>query len=476
MADQEYIPSDFQFSDADLEKLPATALRVIIRKLLDHTALQEQRIKELEAKISQLEAKINQNSSNSNKPPSTDSPYGKKASDENGSKPKKGKPGGRKGHKGHRQELISPTEVKNVHPGSCSCGCSKFKDLEPYYTHQHLELPTIVMKVIHFVLFRGKCTDCGKIGKGYVPKQYSTGYGPRFSALVAEIGGIDGNSRETIQSFCSSVLNLKISLGAIQKIIDRASKAILPHYEAFGDLARRMPVNHIDETPWKKCADLAWLWVMANPMVAYFMVHTNRSKAAFEELIGIWNGILVSDGYRLYQKWVNNRQTCIAHLIRRAKGLAERNEPELAKCGAWARDELRRLCKMAKDPPTKGEWQAFYARFCRLIALYIDSQNDAGKFVRHIDKEITSLFTFLKHNGVDPTNNFGERMLRFAVLWRKRSQGTKSDKGCRWVERIVSFRQTCRLHGRSSFHDLVHALDCYFKDQDPDLKWIRSAT
>jgi predicted component of type VI protein secretion system len=64
MPEQEYLPSDLQLSDADLEKLPATALRVLIRKLLDHTARQEQRIKEHEAKISQLDAKINQNSSN----------------------------------------------------------------------------------------------------------------------------------------------------------------------------------------------------------------------------------------------------------------------------------------------------------------------------------------------------------------------------------------------------------------------------
>jgi transposase len=65
---------------------------------------------------------------------------------------------------------------------------------------------------------------------------------------VAEIGGIDGNSRETIQSFCSSVLGFKISLGAIQKVIDRASKAILPHYEAIKDKARSVKVNHVDET------------------------------------------------------------------------------------------------------------------------------------------------------------------------------------------------------------------------------------
>ncbi len=71
---------------------------------------------------------------------------------------------------------------------------------------------------------------------------------------------------------------------------------------------------------------------------------------------------------------MNARQSCLAHLIRRARGLAERKEPDLARCGSWVRDELRRLCKMAKDPPTKAEWRAFYDRFNRLIALYIGRQ------------------------------------------------------------------------------------------------------
>jgi len=68
-----------------------------------------------------------------------------------------------------------------------------------------------------------------------------------------------------------------------------------------------------------------------------------------------------------------------------------------------------------------------------------------------------------------------QRMIRFAVLWRKRSYGTKSDKGNRWVERILSLRQTCRLQGKSTFDVLVDAISCYFKEQEPDLEWIRLA-
>ena len=461
MLDKNILPPGLEITEADLAELSPTALRIIMH-LLAHTVQQEKRIKE-------LEAKINQNSSNSNKPPSSDSPYKEKG------KTKKGKRRDRKGRKGHRQQFMPPTQTVPVNPGPCSCGCRTFKNLQPYYTHQHIELPEIVMTVIHFILYKGKCTACGKTRKGYVPAEYSTGFGPRFSALVAEIGGIDGNSRETIQSFCSSVLGVKISLGAVQKIIDRASAAIKPHYEAIRDRARSVRVNHLDETTWKSSGKLHWLWVMANTVVAFFMVHRNRSRAAFEELIGAWEGILVSDGYRLYQNWVNLRQSCLAHLIHRAKGLSERRDPELAKCGAWARNELRNLCKMAKAPPTKNEWRAFYARFCRLIALYGDSDSEAGTFVRHIESEMGSLFTFLLEKGVDPTNNFGERMLRYAVLWRKRSQGTSSDKGNRWVERIISLRQTCRLQNKSSYIVLVEAMDSFFKDQEPDLEWIRPA-
>ncbi|NTV42796.1 MAG: transposase, partial [Syntrophobacteraceae bacterium] len=55
---------------------------------------------------------------------------------------------------------------------------------------------------------------------------------------------------------------------------------------------------------------LAWLWVMVNGTVAFFSVKASRSKTAFEELIGHWAGILVSDGYGAYRKWVQMRQTC----------------------------------------------------------------------------------------------------------------------------------------------------------------------
>ena len=144
-------------------------------------------------------------------------------------------------------------------------------------------------------------------------------------------------------------------IGSAQTENARVAQAIAPHYAAIAQHARYAPVNYIDETPWFFTRSLQWLWVMASETVALYMIHPHRSKEAFAALIEDWQDILVSDGYGVYQTWVTQRQTCLAHLIRTARGLAEKRDPELVACGAWALKELQRLCHMAKAPPTGGD-------------------------------------------------------------------------------------------------------------------------
>ena len=66
--------------------------------------------------------------------------------------------------------------------------------------------------------------------------------------------------------------------------------------------------------------------------------------------------------------WLHGRQTCLAHLIRRARGLAERRDPELAWFGGRVMTELQRLVRWATAPPTSGEVQTWYARMVHLLA------------------------------------------------------------------------------------------------------------
>lgn len=460
-----------EFTREALMALPKERLVDIILIQADTIARLEATVARLEKRIEELEARLNANSTNSNQPPSSDSPYKKpiKQPDKNG------KPGAKKGHKGHRQQMLEPKEIMPVPPAPCSCGCGDYSDLKPFYTHQYIELPKIEVAVTHFVLLKGPCIGCGKINKARVPSEYRSGYGPRMSAVIAELAGSHGDSRSTIQNFCASVLGFSISLGTIQKVLDRASEAIKPHYEAIGDQARKQAVNHADETSWPLKGALCWLWVLASTSVAFFMIHKNRSKEAFKSLVKDWEGILVSDGYRLYTDWVGLRQTCLAHMIREAKKLSESKNEEIAKFGTNALAELRRLCHMAHAPPTLGEWRAFYARFIKLITRHHGRKDEAGRFAARLLREVDSLWLFLEKGEVSPTNNHAERMLRFAVCWRKRSYGNVTDKGQRFAERIISLRQTCRLRAKRTFPVLIEAMDSYFKEQKPDLAWIAQA-
>jgi len=469
MLDPKLLPTGYEVTEADLRQTPPRVIRLLVY-LLTRIQILEEENAQLKKRVEVLEARLNQNSANSSKPPSSDSPYAKKPE-----KKEKGKAGAKKGHKGHRQEMLRPTVTRILAPPPCSCGNRDFPETQPYYTHQVIELPEIEMEVTHLILCRGRCPQCGKMNKALIPPDQRSGFGPRLSALIAEMAGNQGDSRSLIQNFCQSVLGINISLGAIQKVIDRVSAAIAPHYEAIGQEARSAAVNHIDETTYRQRAKLTWLWVMANSLVVFFMLHGRRTAAAFAELIGDWSGILISDGYRVYQKYVGLRQTCLAHLIRDAKGLAQRPDKETARFGGWAQRELQRLCHMAHAPPNRGAWQAFYARFIHLITRNLDYQDDRGKFARRLLRELECMWVFLYEEGVTPTNNHAERLLRFAVLWRKRSFGTQSGKGDRWVERILSLRQTCRLRQIQTFPVLVEAISCYFKGKAPDSAWISQA-
>jgi len=449
----------FPFSQDDWLQTPMSVQQFVIR--------QTEQISQLNERVDQLQGRLKRDSKNSNQPPSSDNPYK--------TKPKqggKGKPGGKKGHPGHKQVLLPPTHTETVLPKICPCGNTEFPVTKPYHTHQEVELPKVALDVNHFILHEGPCPSCGLVVKAQVPAGHETGHGPEISALIAELAGVHGNSRNTIRSLLRSVWGYKVSAGAIQKVIDRASEAIKGHYDAIAGAARRSIINHIDETAWYMHGQLMWLWIMINHNVAFYMIHARRSKEAFEALIEDWAGILVSDGYGVYRKWVNLRQTCLAHLIRKAVALSESSNPEIAHFGARALAELKRLCNMAHAPPTVGEWRAFYARFIHLIFEHEGRKDPAGRLARQLVREMDCLWVFLEANGVEPTNNRAERGLRYAVMWRRRSQGTVSEKGNRWVERILSLKHTCGLRGKETYPVLVEAIECYLKGEQPDLSWI----
>jgi transposase len=249
----------FPFTSQEWAQTPP-AVQVYLRTMRDELGL-------LHDHVETLEARLKQNSTTSSQPPSADAPYKKPRRHTTSTTPRQA--GGKPGHQGHRQRLLTPTRVVEVQPAPCVCGHTVFGGTSPTYTHQVIELPPIAMEVTHWVLHQGWCQACGRWSQAHIPAEQPSGYGPRFSALMGELAGTYGNGRRMVQSFCASVLGVPISLGAIQKVLDRVTQAIDPYYEVLARHARQAPVNYIDETPWYCRNALEWLWVMTSEHVAF---------------------------------------------------------------------------------------------------------------------------------------------------------------------------------------------------------------
>jgi hypothetical protein len=106
---------------------------------------------------------------------------------------------------------------------------------------------------------------------------------------------------------------------------------------------------------------------MVTALVALYLVHPNRSRKAFNELVRNWQGVLVSDNFSVYQNWINKRQNCLAHYIRKAKQLCESTHEQLSSFGRQPHDLLQQLCRFANAPPIARKWKNFYSRFLLLL-------------------------------------------------------------------------------------------------------------
>ena len=209
----------FPFTPQDWAQTPL-AVQASVRALRDAVQQRHDRVET-------LEARLQQHSTTSSRPPSSDSPYKKPCLRPTAPTPRK--VGGQPGHPGHRQGLFPPTTVREVPPGRCACGHSTLTLLRPYSTHHVLALPPSEMEVTHWVLHQGWGPDCGGWTKAQAPTEPATGYGPRFSALIGEVAGTYGNGRRMGHTLCASVLRVPISLGVIQKVLDRVTQAIDPY-------------------------------------------------------------------------------------------------------------------------------------------------------------------------------------------------------------------------------------------------------
>jgi transposase len=422
-------------------------------------------IRYLEARLADLEARFDQNSTNSSKPPSSDGPHVKPAPPKTPSGKRRG---GQPGHPRHDRVILPPDEVIDHKPTHCrSCQAPVAGDDPDPIVDQVIELPPQLRHVTHHRRHTLTCASCAALTTAPAVPAARTGFGPRLTAATAYLSGVGRLGKRAIRTLFADLCSIPVSVGVVSKLEATVSRALEPIHAAAHAHARGRDAN-VDETGWRQGKDKAWLWVAVTNLLTVFLIRPNRNRAAFDDLVGPTPGVLTTDRFGVYTHLPGDaRQVCWAHLRRDFQAMIDRadggrviGEELLAHadilCDHWqkVRDGTRTRRWFDR---THRPWLRHEVRVLLERGAGCGCAKTAG-VCRELLAIESSLWTFAGRRGVEPTNNAAERAVRHAVCWRKTSYGTDSDRGSRFVERVLTVVATCRQQGRGVLDFLIQAL------------------
>ena len=449
---------------------------------------QNDRIQELEKKI----AKLSKDSSNSSKRPSSDDvtkPKPKKDIDSD----EKRKIGGQPGHKGNFRIPFTEDEVNEFHdyhlPNCPVCNHITIPTDDPPRILQQMEIPENPIIIHEHRSYPVWCNNCQCIHYMPFPENIVKEglVKVRLTALVAYMKNVCHASFSTIRKFVKDVLGEKLSRGQLRKIIGKVSQSLeIPYIELLNRLPLENNVN-VDETGHKENKERFWTWVFKAEMYVLFKIDKSRGSKVLIDVLGKeFNGILGCDYFSAYRKYMKDFditvQFCIAHLIRDIRFLRDLPDKETKEYGERLLDAVKDMFKVIHERENMSI-EEFDAALIKSKEEIIDAalrnvpsqldkngketKREANNMANRFRNHGEAYFEFITNPDIDPTNNVAEQAIRFIVIDRHVTQGTRSIKGRQICERIWTVIATCALQGRSAFEFILKSVQAYFSNTTP---------
>jgi len=435
---------------------------------------QERQLAALTERLEELEQRLKRDSRTSSRPPSQDPPWTQPRGRSRGTGRKQG---GQPGHEGHGRSLFPLERVAEViehWPARCPCGhrftADEYMASGPPARHQVVELPPLAVEVSEHRLQRVRCPDCGRTTRAELPPGVPAGcFGPKLQAAVAALTVRNRLSRRQLAQLMEELFGCPIATGTIDAILARTAESLQPVYEQLLEQTQSAAAVNVDETGWYLAGNQRTLWGAFSNRTAVLRIAPDRGGQQLQALLGSnFAGVVGSDRFTAYNSLdPNRRQVCWSHLRRDFTFHAELG---LGPQEAFGLDGLSitwRLFKAWQQFQQDGDRHALQDAIAplkrelrRLLewGAHGKRQRHVHGLARNLLKLWPALWTFATVPGVEPTNNTAERGLRAAVIYRKLSLGSQSERGERTTERLLSIDQTCRLQRRSLYHYLADAL------------------
>src|SRR6266545_401854 len=444
----------------------------------------------LEATVVELQKQLaaaRKDSSNSSNPPSSDIVKPPKPAPPQGQATRK--PGGQPGHSSH-QRILFPPEMLTGAPHdyvldfcpSCGEGLQLNFAAEPIVVQQ-VDIRAVPLEIEEHRTHPGWCSHCQKVCYAPLPQSIERGglAGPRLTTVIAYLKGVCHASFSTIRRFVRDVIGLTISRGQLAKIIGKVSRALERPYEELLDHLPDQDFLNVDETGHKQNGQRQWTWCFRAELYTMFKIDPTRSGDVLIAVLGTeFDGVLGCDYFSAYRRYHREigvaLQFCLAHLIRDVKFLTTLPDARDRAYGERLLGGLRSLFAVIhrREDLSAGDFQsqleAARARVLRLGTHDVPATRAGLNLAKRFETHGESYFRFLTTPGVGPTNNLAEQAIRFVVIDRLITQGTRSERGNRWCERIGTVLATCNQQGRSVFAYLEAAVSAWFQgDEAPSL-------
>jgi transposase len=462
---------------ADLKAQLAAAFRRIGKLEQENATLREEN-----TQLKQQLAAARKNSSTSSKPPSSDIVKPKKPRGKGG---KKRKRGGQPGHPRHERPEFPADMVDEFFSytlDSCpGCGGDLLfsRKADPRVVQQ-AELVAKPLQITEHRALAYWCPHCRKVHYAPVPETVAkTGlFGPRLTTLVAFMKGVCHASFSTIRKFLRDVAGIKVSRGYLAKVIAKVTKWLAPAYE---ELLARLPGEaflNVDETGHKENAKKFWTWCFRAELYTLFRIEPSRGSQVLIDTLGEeFNGVLGCDYFGAYRKYMRKfgvlAQFCLAHLIRDVKFLTTLPDKKQKAYGQRVREALRELFAVIhrREKLSKAAFarklEAARAEVFRVATTRVPQGKHAQNLAKRFHKHGEAYFQFITTPGIEPTNNLAEQAIRFVVIDRRITQGTRGETGRRWCERIWTTIATCAQQGRSVFKFLLESVESHLRGALP---------
>jgi transposase len=316
--------------------------------------------------------------------------------------------------------------------------------------------------------------ECGKNSTAPLPLGTpDSAFGPKLMGLLATLTGVLHVAKREATQLIKDLYDIDIGVGSVPNVEERVAAALDPVYDRIHKFVLRHEFcTHFDETGWRDRGKRHFVWLATCQQAAVYRIDRNRNTVAFQRLIGreTWTAPAVTDRYVVYNRF-KNHQFCLAHLIREFKGHGEREGPDKI-IGLSIEKELRQSCRVHREyrdgKISLVQRNRHVGVRKRRVKYWLEDglangSNVLAKICETLLEDFEKLWTFTRFSDMEPTNNMAERDLRKLVIWRRKSYGTRSDRGKKFVERITTTAQTIRKQSGNVLRFVQQAVECFYK-------------